>query len=143
MELAEPTIKTSFEEYKRMASELLQALPGATFEEASNGFKCLSLAYFGLRDLSELESLQAVEILNLAGTKVEQLDPAAINAAKALATLKRIAGVPSFNDDDWYVYEVTTKKVVDHYGSKSPRPKPKPGQEVTKGMNARWLELIQ
>lgn len=48
----------------------------------------------------------------------------------------------SFNDDDWYIYDLATKKVIRHYGSSYPKPNPKPGQDVVRGMRARWLGLI-
>ncbi len=46
----------------------------------------------------------------------------------------------SFNDDDWYVVNIMTKKVVRHVGSAAGyKPEGGPDQLVLSGMNARHL----
>ena len=50
----------------------------------------------------------------------------------------------SFNDDDWYVVDVMTKKVVRHVGCKAGyKPEGGPDQMVLSGMNARRLGVTK
>lgn len=46
-----------------------------------------------------------------------------------------------FNDDDYYLIDLATRKVIGHWGSKCRPPIPKDGQVVVKGMRAKWMEL--
>lgn len=61
------TIEVSFEQFKKMGKELLDALPTATPEEIEGGWKCFSLAYLGLKDLTERQELEAPLVLSVVG----------------------------------------------------------------------------
>lgn len=54
-----------------MGGEFFRALPGATEEEAEQGFKCLALGYFGL-ECAPHEQYQAELLLQLAGRKMDE-----------------------------------------------------------------------
>jgi hypothetical protein len=58
-----------------------------------------------------------------------------------LATLDKLIPVESFNDDDWYVYEVDSLKLICTFSSKSARPVPFPGENAARGMRAKHLGL--
>lgn len=47
----------------------------------------------------------------------------------------------SFNDDDFYVIDTESMRVIRHVGCKSPRPTPLPGQMVVRGMQAKYMQL--
>lgn len=54
------TLEPTFHEFKVMAKDYFQALPTLDYDGIENGFKCLGLAYLGLR-FSEHPILGAVE----------------------------------------------------------------------------------
>ena len=57
-------------EFKEHAHEFLSKLPESTAEEADNGFKCLSLLYFGMTIETQLEEDMAANLLKMCGTKL-------------------------------------------------------------------------
>lgn len=53
------TIQTDYAGLRRLAKELLDALPSATLEEAASGLKCFQLAYLGMKEGSAIEMHEA------------------------------------------------------------------------------------
>lgn len=59
------------------------------------------------------------------------------------------ASTRSFNDDDIYIYDIQSRRVVESYGSSSPTARAarfggipvKAGQSWCKGMQAKYMEL--
>jgi hypothetical protein len=65
------TIQTTWPQLKQMGGEFFRALPDATEEEAEQGFKCLTLGYFGL-ECAPHEQYQAEILLQLASRKLDE-----------------------------------------------------------------------
>ena len=47
----------------------------------------------------------------------------------------------SFNDDDWYEYNLASKEMVRQISCKFAKPTPRPGFAVVMGMSAKYLGL--
>lgn len=71
IEYTDPGFSVSWTEFKEQAKEFFDRVPTATEDEAGNGFKALTLQYFGLTG-SELEMAQARSLLQLAARKVDE-----------------------------------------------------------------------
>lgn len=56
---------------KRLAKEFFEMLPTSTESQASAGFKCLALSYFGMHG-SELEDYQARLMLQIAAKEMSK-----------------------------------------------------------------------
>lgn len=78
------------------------------------------------------------------GIEPQPLHPACIQAAEAISR-------PSLNDDDIYVIDLHTRKIVDQLGSSSIMAMAirsgtlwgvKPGQALVRGMQARLLLVV-
>lgn len=65
-----PTIETDLPGLKRLGKELLDALPTANAEEVEAGWKCVSLAYLGVKLASKAEEVQAVALFKIISAKV-------------------------------------------------------------------------
>ena len=46
-----------------------------------------------------------------------------------------------FNDDDFYLIDLATNKIIGHWGSKCVPDIPKVGQILVKGMRAKYMPL--
>lgn len=65
------SLPTDLEEFHRAAKEFFDALPTTTQEGADNGFKCLTLMYFGLpEETSEQKIYEAHLVLKIATRKM-------------------------------------------------------------------------
>lgn len=56
------TIETDYAGLKRLAKQFIDALPGATEEEAEAGWHCFALAYLGVRLNGPVEEAQAAAL---------------------------------------------------------------------------------
>lgn len=65
-DLENPTV----EGIKRMASELLKALPRLSWDQAESGLKCLSIAYLSFAPANELEKIQVVSTWEFTARRV-------------------------------------------------------------------------
>lgn len=61
------TIEVSYDEFRKMGKTLLDALPTGTEEEIEAGWKCFVLAYFGLKDLTPTQEIEAPLLVKVVG----------------------------------------------------------------------------
>lgn len=61
----------SYDDFKRLGKEFLDALPTSTEEEAEAGFKCFTIAYLH-GDFNETEQYQASIVVQIIGKKLLQ-----------------------------------------------------------------------
>ncbi len=75
------SIEVSTDEYRKSAGEFFRALKDetTTLEQADNGFKCLGLMYFGLKDdefenemLQQIKTNESVQILKMASNQLTE-----------------------------------------------------------------------
>ena len=62
--------EVTWSELKAMAGEFFRALPTLEYDQAQNGFKCLTLGYFALVPLNDNEQYQAEILIQLASQKM-------------------------------------------------------------------------
>lgn len=65
------TIECTFEEFKRMAKEFRDSAPTLDLEQLDNAWKCLGLAYLGMKEDAWMHS--AASVLRMeAGTYIQR-----------------------------------------------------------------------
>jgi len=67
------TIEVGLEEFKGLAKEFVEALedPTCTWESADGGFRCLTLAYFGMKEETPSDPIMAQGVYEWAVRKHE------------------------------------------------------------------------
>lgn len=65
------TIEVNLEEFKRLAKEFVEAAPTANVDSLDAGFRCLTLAYFGLQDERPSDPIMAQSVFEWAQRKYE------------------------------------------------------------------------
>ena len=71
------------------------------------------------------------------------LAPFAPRSSEVHAIARRPIDSAAFNDDDWYTLDRSTMELVRISSCKSPAPEAKAGQQVVRGMAAKYMGVWQ
>lgn len=82
-----------------------------------------------------------LEVIHIAADKIEKRSDLAKGILEMMGYDNMVIPKQSFNDDDWYEYNPVSKELVREYSCKMPKPQPRAGFEVSRGMSAKYLGL--
>ena len=81
--------------------------------------------------------------MNIHPIMAQALAPFAPRSSEVHAIARRPIDSAAFNDDDWYTIDRETMELVRISSCKSPAPEAKDGQQVVRGMRAKYMGVWQ
>ena len=81
--------------------------------------------------------------MNIHPIMAQALAPFAPSNSEIHTAARRPIDQTAFNDDDWYTLDMETMELVRISSCKSPAPEAKDGQQVVRGMAAKYMGVWQ